>query len=403
MENNDSVLLSEVVSEEWLSLPFNKCQQEFSAIGLNSIVPGHGDPIAKWLVGGGVGRRILQIFIVLVWAAVPAFVAYLEGNFRNGNLSPDVLQDAGYWNQYALALPVGILLIAMYFGRLPSVIAELASSSTFEVTVGEWNLYCKQANQILGARWVRWGTYSVSIVVMVFLAFAWIFATQGKWLSIRDGNFAGLFQLPQYFFLYYVICFTTFEIVASYLVLRGFFKFKSNIQPLHPDGRGGLAPLGKLSMQLNLAVFLFGVISGIGLYTTVFVHNEPALSHMNVIIVVSYLIGASTLFFLPPYAASRHMRNSKMAALHRINDRFSKLNEKFLESLGMDQELDDSLVEDMGSLKGAYEMINRMPVLPFNIRSIGSFIGSILGAPLFLAVLQPFIETVASLILRSSS
>jgi len=370
--------------------------------GLRCLTPGVGDPLGTALIEAKPWTKLLYVVLAATWAAFPPLAAHLEGNFANPELKPDVIGDLGYWNQYAFALPVAILLISMYFGRLPRTIAELTASKAIQMVRSDWNRYCEEANAIFSRRSVRWLPYLTGTLISLALVWIWLIGERGTWFSLRDGHLAGLLLLPQYFLLYFVIAFMVTRVVATYFVLRRFFAFPLNIQPLHPDGCGGLAPLGRLSMQLNLGVFLFGFVAALGVYSVSFVYEIPLLDPRNIVIFIGYFIAAAILFFLPPLPSSRHMRKAKLGALLKISDSFNRLNLTFLENLSNDEKVDRSVIEEMRSLKEAHEIIADMPVFPFNPRSVSSFIGSVLGVPITMALFHPTLHRLFHLFFPSS-
>ena len=183
-------------------------------------------------------------------------------------------------------------------------------------------------------------------------------------------------------------------------VLRGAFrKLHPNIRPSHPDGVGGLRPLGEFSLRL---VYFLSIVGVMLLGVTPFTRGltdlaQPAttqqgtttgaagvldalsysLSYELVIAAVVYALAAPALFFLVLGTASNAMRRAKERLLRIISDGSDVLYRESLIALQQSQveELKPAIKRLM-AVRELDDATRSFPVWPFDGQSIRRFLGS---------------------------
>lgn len=358
-------------------------------LGLESVDPGGRDRLASWIARLR-GRRVtFAVLALLLFSLIPLGIAYLEGNLVNPALDADALHDIGHWNQFVIALPSAVMLMAMYFGQFPKTLIELVLSGVFPINQQQWNAFVRDARTIYRHWLLLILPYLIGIGMGLVGLNVYMLNVPNTWITVdlpSDMNWAGVVQLPLVVLLYYVIPAGGFRIIATYFVLRRFFRFPANIQPLHPDAAGGLSPLGRLSMRLNLGAFMFGLVAVNGARANVVTWGMPLLHPANIAIYSAYLIGASIIFFLPLFAAHNRMKEAKYQTLQIISDRFNQLNQSLIAELANAEGIDKSRIEELDSIQQLHAIASKMPVYPFNVQNISSFFGSVLTPILLIAL-----------------
>lgn len=219
--------------------------------------------------------------------------------------------------------------------------------------------------------------------------------TRDAWYSLPlrvGGNgWAGVFQIPAYFILWYLVSLVLVRSLAAYQIFTKFFEAGAIIRPLHPDGCGGLSPLGMLSLRLNIAVFVYSFIVGVGLYANQRIYGEKWFGGVSLAIVFAYILGATVMFFLPAHAAFNSMRKAKAVAVEKIDSVFEQLNKEIELRVERKERIGTNLIDEFDALKKVSGEIRAMPTIPYDIKTIRAFVGTIL-IPIVLILAERLID-----------
>ncbi len=162
------------------------------------------------------------------------------------------------------------------------------------------------------------------------------------------------------------------------------------IVPLAPDGRGGVAFLGDLSLAQSLV--LGSGVPWLVMWVLLFGLDNRAL----LVGAPIYLSVLTVLFFLPLSGISRAMRDAKQRDLERFSRLFNLayLDLESPNERGADKQEPQlpshSRVQDVAQLHSLYRMAQDMPVWPFDVQTLRRF-ASLVGIPL-IAILQQFVS-----------
>jgi hypothetical protein len=179
------------------------------------------------------------------------------------------------------------------------------------------------------------------------------------------------------------------------VVLRNLFNnYKISLQPLHPDNCGGLSSLGDLSKKLNVGIIILGVISALNVYRDYKILDNSFFNTFHLLIIAGYIVCAFVVFFMPLYAAHESMKKAKFEEIKRINDYFLTVNKKLKNHINNHENIDQRDMDDFENINKIYDLAKKMPVYPFNIATVTSFIGSI-----FIPVILFLIEKVFEMLL----
>jgi hypothetical protein len=352
--------------------------------GFDVISPCGRDRFASFIFGKPWKGLLISISVVLFAAFVPVIIAIFAGNFvkPKPDLDLDAMHDLGYWN-FILSSLILMVALSVYFTELSRVLFELCTRKVFRVNKDQYNEFVRMGNQTYSGLLITFIPWIIAFTVCIISLFVYQAGKTNTWHSFKTtagAAFAGWASIPFIFTANYILTSAVLRIVASFLVLSRFFKFDASIQPLHPDGCGGLYPLGRLSMRLNTIVFGFGVICALGIFVNTTDYGLKIYHPMNILLMISYIIGSVVVFFLPLYSAHSSMQEARTRTIEAINNRFQRLNEE--------------IVADMRQNKRpAMEKIQEIEEIPFNTKIVTSFVGS-MGLPILLFIIQKLVEKV---------
>lgn len=388
-----------------------------------AINPAGRDPLLRLIISSP--KAIwFSAGIALLIALLPFPAAYFEGTlFQNPSLQMSLIHDLGYWSCMIIGSPLLIIGVGFYLRSLPTRLEELRESKIILVDDVKWENFKTDIAQKLYSR--SWILVLTVIVIAVGVGIGWnwfIYSAQNTWHSTGciaaehdlglstitekcqmhsiQVHWAGWLNIPAAVLWFYMLAVGVLRVVVSYFVLKEFFNLGTNVQPLHPDGCGGLYPLGGLSMKLNIVVFAVGIFTIVSLINN---KNFLALSNpdiadslmvthpVNLLIIACYVVGAAVVYFLPLYAAHGSMYWAKYKTVKQINDRYEAIREntKSVLSQGNDDngaKLNE-MVNTIENLRKLHAVASSMPVYPFNLRIITSFLASI-GPPIIILIFE---------------
>ncbi len=218
-------------------------------------------------------------------------------------------------------------------------------------------------------------------------------------LLIQDTGFsvAGLFSVVvQVGLVYWMTHLAWNAVVFAWALHRFFREFGPSIEvkPLHEDGCSGLKRIGDVSMIFNVVLFLVGLYLSLKVIDRIVVQNQSLLDDIgNPVFLGSYALLAPLLFFLPLAAPHRRMEEVKRDYLRPLVEQYAAQ----VDSIRVDGE---DRYEELAKLDSLIKALKkRLPVWPFNVRSLKSFFGAVVTPVLPVAL--PFaVDAIASLLSR---
>jgi len=166
--------------------------------------------------------------------------------------------------------------------------------------------------------------------------------------------------------------------IVSTLELRRYFS-KSELKHvflLHPDGGGGLGQLGRLSMQVALfSVFIGFWAVGITLYPVAYGYGGPnfSIAVLTVYALYAVLVPSTLLAILWP--AHMAMKRYKYWRLHLLSLQIQELLESLLLQTRIETRTTTEAVENLGKLRGFYQLTKDIPEWPLSLPDFGRFGG----------------------------
>jgi hypothetical protein len=179
--------------------------------------------------------------------------------------------------------------------------------------------------------------------------------------------------------------------MGAWLVLRAaiFVKFLGrlfssgrtiHIEPLHPDGCGGLAPLARFS--LRLAVFIGFVGASFVLVERNYLFGRGLQLTWQALpvhaIAVCCLVASVVAFFAPLAAPHDAMARAKRGRLAHLSDQFASVDRAID---GPDFETLIAAAPKWQIVRAIYAEVAKFPVWPFEIRILRAFAVAVVGQP----------------------
>ena len=346
--------------------------------------------LASFILNSSLPRLIITILIFLIFAFIPLFIAIFEGNFINAEIDLDAVHDYGYFIQFGIGFPLVLVLIYKYFSTFKKTINTLLKSDVFEMGSSEKMEIIKKINDRFALKTINIIPVIVAALITILGLFSYILSDSVTWNNfsgILPVSFAGIVILFVVFILYYLAATVLCSVFIVYLTIKDLFSNKMNIQPLHPDGCGGLSSLGELSKSLNLSIIILGVLCFSGIYAGINMQGLPVFHYSNIFIVIVYLVVAVAVFFLPLRPAAKKMADSKNDTLNIINSGFNNLNSKILEDMKNEKEISQERLKAVKSYTEFYSIAEKMPVYPYDVKTLRSF-GTSFMLPVILFALE---------------
>lgn len=208
------------------------------------------------------------------------------------------------------------------------------------------------------------------------------------WIGIVD-----LFLKLLEFLLAYMIGLLIWRMVILGVTIWRLGKvFKLNPQLGHPDACGGLEPLGNLCLYNALIVSIAGVFLGSWIFVASIpepISTDPLYSLWDLAmaykVLFSWLIWipiavAAISFFVPLRSIHRAMQanlSSKHKQIEKLAEEITKIETIMVDQADtLDQKQADEMNRKLKTLQEIYERNRRLPVWPFNLKTLAKFASS---------------------------
>lgn len=336
--------------------------------GLFSLV--HGDPLGQLIGRFAIRSRYTAVSLAALLSFSAAIVAAFEGSLINDDLSLDLIHDIGWWNQFLLAFPALIYIQSSYFGAFPSTLKQLVDVGVLLADDKQWEKVRRFTNAKLTNKTLICLPYVFGITASV-LAFN-VTKTADSWYDL-DQYVAGWLIPIHAFFLYYFMTYLALRVYTAFLILKTLFSFKTNIQPFHTDGCGGLRSLMTQAEKLYFGMIAFGFITALGILSNTIIYRVDLFSLSNILFIMSDVLLTSIAFFIPLYALSSCMMKAKQNILDTIRQRQNTLNFNQADETSANSEDKKIHAEDLAALETLKKIASSMQVWPFNRSSFIRF------------------------------
>ena len=350
-----------------------------------------------WLLRGKLGLSpvsgtvLLLLLLNLPIVIASAFFHILWS--RAGRVG--LFEDFGWWALQVGTFPATIYAFLWLPDAIQDVVRGLYDNQVIRVNDPKrWNSFVTTLYQKYGES--KWFWMSLAGVVL-FDIVIWV-PSQRQFITWQS---VSAFSFWYTIFVWSV----TFEI-GLLLIIRAIFTlmwigdmfhaFDISVKVLHPDGAGGLSPLGQFSARVGYILAIYGVGNVIGNLSQARLTHVPYYAVMRDPGVVTfwllYLALAPLTFFLPLNAAHDAMVRARNEFIAFISKQFNKEMEQVWQA--MREENLEKVQKGLGTmeqLERLYKVTARFPIWPFNAANLTRFFTAVVF-PIGLNLLSIFLD-----------
>jgi hypothetical protein len=215
-----------------------------------------------------------------------------------------------------------------------------------------------------------------------------------SWVFVHPAT--ALVRAPFLFIVVYALTIFIVDLVMGIIALNKLFKNQRiQIEPLHPDGAGGLASMGQFSANLGYGIGALGLSVSVNIIQHIYAKVGILNDYILLIAIGLYVCLGPILFFLPLWTGHSSMIASRNRLLEETSLEFDKVFIQLHTQRHEDIQKNEPLLKKISQLKETRELIKQFPVWPFNTNAIRKFFGLVFS-PLILSL----IPTIFSLILE---
>jgi hypothetical protein len=335
-----------------------------------------GDPIVTWLTRWRWGLPVL-VGGVVGWGLLHTLgLPWLYGHWRTVN----GIEGAAYdWPMLVIVLFMVPALIG-YYARQPALIRAM-QAGVLERVGGQASAEERQAlRRWLGRPGWTWAAVGVGALQVLSSVNDLRHLASPTWESVNAVMIGSL--QPLRFITFYVLVLILVRHVLALINLNHLITtLPIEIAPLHPDGAGGLRPLGDYAFSFGLLAMVVSLNFGMTLLRAQ--ANPGVLTAEFYGELVFYLAAGPLLFFLPLWNVHTRMAAAKRRLLAEIAEQFDQEYRVLLDGLRRDV-LDAEGVTRMEAVQKIYHITRAAPEWPFDLAVLSEF-----GAVVFLPVLAP--------------
>ncbi len=313
------------------------------------------------------------VVLALLWGhAVPSANTYVE-----------LFEDHGNIINFGIILPIAIVLVASFYGKVESGFLQIIADGV--VNFGSESIrdqYLSAFDRAINHKALFWLAGSLALVFNA----VFIWGKEAAWNDLFGGPPSYWFRLFA-FLNYYIMFHFAFKALVVVRYIRRLFLHEIAVQPLHPDGCGGLKSLGEISMSMNYLVCLVAAYIAV----MAFVGRTAAEHPFFIPLVVAYVILALFFLFYPLTVAHDVMSAEKKKILTALNREFQATYITVRGSLG-EKALDlKDAQKKFESLDALYRIASAMPVWPLDTRIYAQFLAAV-ALPLAIGLLMEYLK-----------
>jgi len=313
-----------------------------------------------------------------------------------------LLQDYGWWGMNLTAVPGTIL----FFFWMPTGIQKVFYGLLNNRVIGKSKSPDSgmDGDHPLGTfldRFYRVYSNKALLIICFLIVIPYSF------LVLAPANEVYIIWQTTGFFIYWYTNFFWYMVVSLEVILalrlliciyffnRLFKEFHIDVRVLHPDGAGGLSPLGKFSVAIGYLIAVYGLSVVVAYLVESYVRTTEwsgiMISVPTIIITTLYLLLSPIAFFAPIGTARRSMKEAKDQFILKISNQYESEIDRIQQLLDSDSEVIEEKISKLVSLQELYTITIKFPIWPLNSENIVRFTSSILS-PLFFGILSIVLE-----------
>lgn len=344
------------------------------------------------------GPGLATLIIVLV-LNIPILIAAIINNAWNSTPTRvGILRDYSWWISNITSVPATIF----FFFWLPDSIYEVINGLQKNKIISQTKSIGESSGleKFLTQFWKSYSNIAWLLISFVLVAMYMVLFSLPIQQAYKNWQTSGTF-----IFWYTVFYWLFVFVIGSLFITRGiisilwfnhlFKSFDINIRILHPDGAGGLSPLGKFSVKIGYLLGIYGIASVAATFSESYVLTtrfsglifSPALLPL----LITYLVMAPIAFFAPIGAARAAMKKAKNNLLLEISDQLDSDKEKLLSLLHSKPAGLKQGIEKIEQIQKIHKIVSGFPVWPFNADNLVRFFTSV-SSPVILGLLSLLLD-----------
>jgi len=273
---------------------------------------------------------------------------------------------------FGALLPVGIFLVLRLYEKLHDGFTRLVADRVIrfpDEKRGEE--YLGELDHSINRPWFFWASLLGSLAGNA--VWLWLLP-EGDWKRLDSGPAAWWFRVFVVVNIYAILIVLLKGVVAVRR-MRAIFQMNVVLQPLHPDGCGGLRYLGDMSIALNYFLGLIALFIWLKAFQTDLTTNV-----WFIVMMTAFAPLALYLFAAPLAGAHDLMAREKAGILRELNLDFQRTYDEVRAGLqGTGIPLDSA--QKLQALDHLHRVASRMPVWPYDIRIAMQLVGTIVVPP----------------------
>ncbi len=294
------------------------------------------------------------ILLVLLWSAI----------WPQDDQRISLFSDYTNIVNFAIVLPLAVVLVLNFYARVGEGFVQLVEDRiiVFENDASA-DRFLTKIDDAMNRKWF----FYTSLVLAVACYATNLAYKEGYWNSGFGGPGVWWFRL------FTIVNISTlfhlgFKAIVVARAIRWCFQQDITLQPLHPDGCGGLRSLGGISLAMN---YMIGIIAAY-LSVLAFMDSSPLRNPLFLVMILAYCLIAAYLFFVPLTDAHDLMFREKRDILSALNREFQETYARVSADLPMEGiSLKDA--QKIDALERLHRIASRMPVWPMDTRIVGQF------------------------------
>jgi hypothetical protein len=336
------------------------------------------DPLLQFILEHNIGPVVVLVAVMLYDSFYAVWLPLLQGIFVQ------LLRD---WPGLLRALLTTPLLLT-YYAWQPQTIQRLYEAVESR-SRGFSDVEANQLSHLIqpfGYRLWSW----LGIVFGVYQAVSFYFALSNGPANWQNSSVSIMLlsSLMTFVSFYAVFQVAVRQVIATVAINKFFRMIRIEISPLHPDGAGGLKPLGQYVVTIGLGIGIIGLALGIS-----FLRARMSLEHLEGIFFLNvglYLTSAPILFLTTLMEAHRLMQKAKSAVLVEIAEQYESFFQKSLAHMKVGAPIEKELSQ-LDSLRKMFVIAESSPEWPFNLSMLSKFSAAV-ALPIILPILIDYLR-----------
>jgi hypothetical protein len=326
------------------------------------------------------------------------FVIYFGGLFTFSWVSGTALprpgldlaftQDTVALVLYPFLVPVGAFLALRFYTQVENAFERLYAEGVVRVPLDEYNAFLRQLHRRYNSIPLHVGALALGVAAFASEMVAGHVNGVRDWFDLGMGAGA-IYQLIVGLIAWYATHLVLIKVLVTALAIRRVFDWPIDVQPLHPDGCGGLRLFTEIAVTIALFAATVGGAVVLIVMADLILHGKaPAPGPVLVAVLVETM--TPLVFFTCLYRAHRVMKAGKEAMLSRVHARFQKAFHELQQELDGDGGIGEAS-EEIVRLDAVHQVVQRLPVWPTNTQMVMQVLLSV-ALPLGLLVGQVLLE-----------